>query len=171
MSFLDMLHSWGISDAGLIGTIAFLVSVFIDWRPEFKWSPWRSLIKFLGTQFNSAIDKKMDTVRDEIQVLNEKIDNVQTQLSDHITESEIKSLQDTRRDILEFCNSCMNDRKHTREQFRFVLKQCDQYEEYIEKNNLKNGEITDAIHEIRRLHTKCIQENSFLKEGEVSSHD
>lgn len=168
MSFFDFIHSLGISDFGFWGIVAFLVSVFIDWRPEIKWHPWRSLIKFLGTQFNSAIDAKLDAVRGEIKTLDEKVDKVQTQLSDHITESEIKSLQDTRRDILEFCNSCMNERKHTREQFRFVLKQCDQYEEYIEKNNLKNGEITDAINEIRRLHTKCIQENSFLKEGDLS---
>ncbi len=168
MSFFDFLHSLGISDLGFWGIVAFVVSVFIDWRPEFKWNPWRSLIKFLGSQFNSAIDTKLDTVRGEIKALDEKVDKVQTQLSDHIAESEIKSLQDTRRDILEFCNSCMNDRKHTREQFRFVLKQCDQYEEYIEKNNLKNGEITDAINEIRRLHSKCIRENSFLKEGELS---
>ena len=83
-----------------------------------------------------------------------------------IKESEIKSLEDTRRDILDFSNACMNKRKHTQEQFRFILKRCDEYEKYIEKNHLKNGEIKNAIEEIRRLHKKCLQDNTFLKEGE-----
>ena len=95
-----------------------------------------------------------------------EVGKVQDDLTNHIKESETKSLQDTRRDILDFANSCMNKRKHTQEQFRFVLQQCDEYELYIEKNHLKNGEIKNAIEEIRRLHKKCMQENSFLKEGE-----
>ena len=82
----------------------------------------------------------------------------------------MKSLQDTRRDILEFANSCMNGRKHTMEQFDFVIKQCDEYEMYIKKTDTKNGVIEAAIKEIRRLYEKCRHENSFLKEGE-ESHD
>lgn len=168
MTFQDFLNFIGWKATTFWGVLIFLMSIGIEIIPKIKWSPWSTLIKWIGSRFNDKIDKKMDTVRGEIKELDTKIENVQAQLSEHITESEIKSLQDTRRDILEFCNSCMNNRKHTREQFRFVLKQCDQYEEYIEKNNLKNGEITDAINEIRRLHAKCIQENSFLKEGELS---
>ena len=85
-------------------------------------------------------------------------------LDDHIAESEQKELMDMRRDILDFCNACMNHRKHTKEQFRFVIKECDAYEKYIEDKHVKNGEITAAVKEIRRLFEKCIQENSFLEE-------
>jgi hypothetical protein len=86
-------------------------------------------------------------------------------LDEHIEESKAKELRDTRRDILEFCNACMNRRRHTKEQFEFVLRQCDDYEDYIEKNHVKNGVVAAAIKEIRRLNAKCIQENSYLKEG------
>ena len=47
-----------------------------------------------------------------------------------------------------------------------MLKTCDEYEKYIEDNELKNGEISSAIEEIRRLNIRCRQKNSFLKPGE-----
>lgn len=169
MSFWSLLESIGISQSGFWTILVFLASIFIDWNPGIKWNPWKSLIKFIGSNFNTKIDAKMDVVRGEIKTLNTKIDHVQTRLSEHITESEKKSLEDTRRDILEFANACMNGRKHTKEQFDFMIKKCDSYELYIKKNEIKNGVIEAAIKEIRRLYEKCIQEHSFLKEeGEES---
>ena len=83
-----------------------------------------------------------------------------------IADDEKEKLESQRRDILDFANACMNKRKHTQEQFNFVIKKCDEYETYIETNKVKNGEISSAIEEIRRLYQKCRQEGSFLKEGE-----
>lgn len=167
MTFQEFLSSIGFqNEFSFWALVAFLTSIGIEIIPKFKWNPWSSLFKWIGAAFNSKIDSKMDSLRGELKVLDMKIDHVQQELDKHITDSKTKELEDTRRDILDFCNSCMNQRRHTREQFKFVIKQCDNYEEYIEKNHLKNGEIKDAINEIRRLHTKSIQENDFLKEGE-----
>ena len=167
MTFQEFLSSIGFqSEFSFWSLIIFLTSIGIEIIPSFKWNPWTSLIKWIGSAFNSKIDSKMDSLRGELKVLDMKIDHVQKELDKHVADSKTKELEDTRRDILDFCNSCMNRRRHTKEQFKFVIKQCDNYEAYIEKNNLKNGEIEDAINEIRRLHTKCIQENDFLKEGE-----
>ena len=177
MTFWEMLEAVGISQKAFWTGLIFLSSLFIEWRPEIKWNPWTSLFKWIGSRFNKQIDNKLEEVRGEIKALDTKVESLQTEvgkvqgdLTDHIKESEIKSLQDSRRDILDFANACMNKRKHTKEQFRFILKQCDEYELYIERNHLKNGEIKNAIEEIRRLHKKCMQENSFLKEGE-ENHD
>ena len=173
MSFQEMLDAVGISPQAFWGALVFLSSLFIEWRPEIKWNPWTSLFKWVGSRFNKQIDTKLETVRGEIKVLDKKVDflqnevtKVQDDLSGHIKESEIKSLQDTRRDILDFCNACMNGRKHTKEQFDFVIGQCDEYEKYIEKTKVKNGVIQSAIKEIRRLYDECIQNHTFLKEGE-----
>lgn len=168
MSYQDFLTAIGMKSFTFWGILVFLMSLGIEFTPKIKWNPWTAIFKWIGSRFNSAIDAKMDSVRGELKALDKKVGHLQDELEKHITESKAKELQDTRRDILEFCNSCMNKRRHTREQFRFVLKQCDEYKAYIEKNHLQNGEITDAINEIRRLHAKCIQENDFLKEGEES---
>ena len=164
MTFQDFLNYIGLKATTFWGLLIFLMSIGIEVIPKFKWNPWSTLIKWIGTRFNDKIDKKVDKVREEIKDLDEKIDKVQSQLSNHITESELKTLEDTRRDILEFANACMNGRKHTKEQFEFMIKKCDTYELHIKENKIKNGVIEAAIKEIRRLYDKCIQEHSFLKE-------
>ena len=180
MTFEEFVSSIGLTTTSFWGILIFLMSIGIEIIPKFKWNPWSTLIRWIGSRFNKKIDDKIDAIRGELAVMDkkidyvdQKIDRVQGNLSKHITESEIKSLQDMRRDILEFCNACMNGRKHTQEQFEFVIKQCDAYEKYIENHNrvhtddkIKNGVIETGIKEIRRLYTKCIEEHSFLKEGE-----
>lgn len=167
MTFQEFLSSIGIqSEFSFWTLLIFLTSIGIEIIPTFKWSPWTSLFKWIGSAFNSKIDSKMDSVRGELKVLDTKIDRVQKELDKHIADSKVKELQDTRRDILDFCNSCMNGRKHTKEQYDFMIKQCDIYEKYVRDNDIKNGVIEAAIKEIRRLYDERIQKNDFLKEGE-----
>ena len=162
MTFKEFITSIGFgSGFSFWGVVAFLMSIGIEVIPKIKWKPWSTLLEWIGSKINARTIAKVDE-------LSIKVEAVQNELKKHITDSEDKSLQDIRRDILDFCNSCMNGRRHTKEEFDFVLKQCDEYEIYIEKNKVKNGVISAAIREIRRLNDKCIQENSFLKEGEES---
>lgn len=165
MTFQEFLSAIGLSTTSFWGIVLFLTSIGIDIIPKIKWSPWTTLIKWIGSRFNSKIDSSVDGLRKEIKELDTKIDTVQSELTKHVMESEAKALQDTRRDILDFANACMNGRKHTKEQFDFIIKQCDDYERYIKDNDIKNGVIEAAIKEIRRLYGKCIREHTFLKEG------
>lgn len=162
LGFTNKVTFWGV--------IVFLTSIGIEIFPKIKWNPWSSLIKWIGSKFNDKIDTKIDALNKsmdaKIQSVDNKVDKLQSDLSAHVLESENKNLQDIRRDILNFCNSCMNAQRHTKEQFDFVIHQCDYYERYIQDHDIKNGVIEAAIKEIRRLYEKCIQEHSFLKEGE-----
>lgn len=140
------------------GIILLLLSIGVEFTP-IKWNPWSAILGWIGSKLNSRLNAKLVEI-------DKKVDKLSTDLNDHISESAAKEIKDTRRDILEFCNSCMNGRKHTKEQFEFVIKQCDDYEAYITAHKIKNGVVDAAITEIRRLNLKCIQENSYLKEGE-----
>lgn len=64
----------------------------------------------------------------------------------------IPSHRNYRRDILNFYDACRNGQKHTKEQFDFIIHQCDCYEKYIQDHDIKNGIIEVAIKEIRRLY-------------------
>lgn len=119
---------------------------------KIKVNPWSWLLSRIGKKLNKELD--------------DKITSIEIKLNKHIAEDEREKLEAQRRDILDFANACMNGRRHTQEQFTFVLKKCDEYEDYIEKNKVKNGEISSAIEEIRRLNTRCRQKNSYLKPGE-----
>lgn len=140
------------------GVLILLLSIGVEFTP-IKWNPWSAILGWIGSRLNSRLNSKLSEI-------DTKVDKLSNDLEKHIVESNAKELRDTRKDILNFCNSCMIGQKHTKEQFEFVLKQCDSYEKYIEDNKIKNGVIDAAIKEIRRLNQKCIQENSYLKEGE-----
>jgi len=171
MNFNELINYLGFPNKfSFWSLVAFLTSIGIEIFPKIKWNPWSSLIKWIGSKFNDKIDAKLDQLNlsmdEKIQAVDQKVDKLQSDLSAHVIEAENKNLQDIRRDILDFCNACMNGRKHTKEQFDFVIHQCDYYEKYIHDHDIKNGVIEAAIKEIRRLYEKCIQEHRFLKEGE-----
>ena len=181
MSFHDLVTLIGFTNLKAFwGLVIFAASILIEVTP-LKINPWSSLIKWIGKNFNDKLNKSIDSKVDalgeklsekdrelskKIDDISEKVDTLNNSFRQHITESERKNLQDTRRDILDYCNSCMNGRKHTKEEFDFVISECDYYEKYIQDHDLKNGVIEAAIREIRRLYDKCIQEHSFLSEPE-----
>ena len=137
--------------------LLFLLSVGVEFTP-IKFNPWSAILGWIGSRLNSKLNLKLAEIDKNVTKLSKDLD-------EHIAESKTKELKDTRRDILDFCNSCMTGQKHTKEQFEFVITECDDYEKYIEENKIKNGVVDAAIKEIRRLNQKCIQENSYLKEG------
>ena len=159
MSLQDLLSLTAIKNGLSVGGIVFVVVASLLQVSKININPWDWVLGLIGNKLNNNLKK-------EIQALKKEMNDVASKLDSHISESEAKELQDTRRDILEFANSCMNGRKHTKEQFDFVIAECDAYEKYIEDKDIKNGFITSAIREIRRLNDKCIQTNSFLKERE-----
>ena len=145
----DILVGWK-EEAG-VGLIILLILMSVVQVSKININPWDWVLGLIGKKLNKAIF--------------DKVEEVEKKLDKHIEEDNKAKLEAQRRDILDFANACMNKRRHTQEQFKFVIKKCDEYEKYIEDNHIKNGEITSAIEEIRRLNTKCRQENSFLKPG------
>ena len=173
MTFQEFLQNIGLTELSFWGILVFLMSIGIEIVPKIKWRPWSSLISWIGSRLNKHIDDKLEDVRGdikkvqgEIKAVEIKVDSVQDKLEKHTTESEMKALTDTRKDILDFSNACMNGRKHTQEQYKFMLKKCDRYIKHVKDNNIENGEIENAIEEIKRLHKERLQKNDFLKEGE-----
>lgn len=141
------------------GIVLFILSLIVEFIPKIKFYPWSAIFEWIGSKINKSLSQKLKEI-------DGKVDTLQKDLDKHVAESAEKELKDTRKDILDFCNSCMNGRRHTKEQFEFIIRQCDVYEAYIKNNNIKNGYVDAAIKEIKRLNDKCIQENKYLKEGE-----
>lgn len=162
MNFADFLQKIGLSYTTFWGILAFAMSIGIEVIPKIKWSPWSALFLWIGSKINDKIDRKVSESMKKIESVENKVDKLQNELDSHIRESEDKALQEKRRDILDFSNACLNKRRHTREQFEFIISLCDEYEQYIEDNNIKNGVIESAIRDIRRLYDKCRAERSFL---------
>lgn len=153
MTLHDIINLAALKDGVSIGVVALIILLSLIQVSKIQINPWDKILGWIGDRLNSGIK--------------EKVSEVEKKLDQHIKESEVRDLRDTRQYILDFANSCMYGRKHTQEQFKFVIKKCDEYEEYVEKNRIKNGEITSAIDYIRKLNTKCMENNSFLKDGDI----
>ena len=131
--------------------ILFILMTIVQIAP-IKLNPWDKMLTWLGNHMNADIVKRVDVI--------------EAKLDEHIKESSDERIRKVRADILSFGNSCMNGRSHTKEEFEFVISECDQYERYIESTQSKNGVATVTISEIRRLYKKRLHDNSFLKEGD-----
>jgi len=76
---------------------------------------------------------------------------------------ETHKIESQRYEILDFANSCMNSRKHTKEEFDHIVNVHDDYEKYINENNLSNGQVDIAFSFVKKINQKCMEENDFLK--------
>lgn len=153
MSLYDIFTKMTFKSGLSIGAISLVIILSLIQVSKIQLNPWDAILRWIGNRLNSDIKKK--------------VDEVEKKLDKHILESETKDLRDTRQYILDFANSCMYGRRHTQEQYRFVIKKCDEYEKYVEENRIKNGEIASAILYIRKLYNRCMQNNSFLQEGDL----
>ncbi len=137
--------------------VIFIITSLIQISP-LKLNPWTKLANWLGVSLNKPVMAKIEELSDTIEAVDKKLDT-------HIRESENKSLQDTRSEILSFGSSIISGNNYTKEKFDFMIAKCDQYEEYCKVNQVANGVADATIKEIRRVYSVRLSENSFLKEG------
>ena len=57
-------------------------------------------------------------------------------LKKELTETKV---QNWRWNVLDFANSCRNNRRHSRDEWQHTISQLAEYESYIERNNIING--------------------------------
>ena len=134
------------------GVFLFVLLLTIIQIAPIKINPWDKILVWFGNHMNADIVRRVD-------VIEEKLD-------EHIRDSSEERIRKIRADILDFGNACMNGRPHTKEEFEFVISECDAYEKHIEKMQIRNGVATATIKEVRRLYEKHLRENTFLREGE-----
>lgn len=64
--------------------------------------------------------------------------------------------------ILDFSNSCRNDKKHTKEEWQHVISQIKEYEVFIKERNIENGVIEEEAKYLRMLYAERCIKNDFL---------
>lgn len=149
---MNLIQAMDLKEGASIVVFFLLFLMTIIQIAPIKINPWDKILVWFGNHMNADIVKRVDVIEGK--------------LDEHIKDSSDERIRKIRADILDFGNACMNHRPHTKEEYEFVISECDQYEKHIEKMQMKNGVATATIGEIRRLYEKHLQENSFLKEGE-----
>lgn len=128
-------------------TIIIVVSIFIQITP-IKVNPWSALFKWIGKTITGNACSKIDGLIDKV----EKIEkDVKTNEKDRI-----------RWEILDFANSCRNDRKHTRDEFQHIVALNDKYKRLLKETNDTNGVFEVEYNYIQDLYAERLEKNDFL---------
>lgn len=109
--------------------------------PGIKVQPVRWLLTWLGKQLNKDMQEKLDKLTKDFEA--HKVDS-------------------WRSEILDFSNSCMNRRRHTKEEFDHIISVHDDYAKYVEEKKIENGQVKLAYEYIAELYHRCCEKNSFL---------
>lgn len=77
-------------------------------------------------------------------------------------DSEAKTADRMRWDILSFANSCRRGQEHSKDEWWHCIAQIKEYEEYTQKKGIINGVIEEDSEYLRELYHECNLKNDFL---------
>lgn len=123
------------------GWVIAIFCVFFEIAP-IKLHPITWLLGWLGKKLTGDIRKDIADLREDV---------------DRQRMSTIRSL------VLDFSNSCLNGRLHTKEEFDHVIAENGNYEDLVTKYKEKNEVYTEAYSYILRTYRKCLDGHLFLK--------
>lgn len=138
-----------------------------------KLDPWTELGKFfrwllgrVGRAANSSVLSKLDEVAHAQQEAQEKLENLEARLDKHILTDARRDADKHRMEILQFNNTLLRNRKHTKEEFIEILSEIDAYEDYCEKDkDYPNNRAVLAIENIREVYKERLKKHDFLEDG------
>lgn len=151
---IQQLMEMIVADRGPIFLVCLIILTLLQIAP-IKINPWSAIFKWLGKQLNTDVIKK--------------IDDVEKRLDEHVKDSLENELKARRVSILDFSSSIIRGVNYHREKFDFMIKECDSYEEYCKKNDIKNGVAEASIAEIRRIYQEHLRNADFLIEKSQST--
>ena len=84
-----------------------------------KINPWSTLFRWIGKAINGE--------------LKEQLSDLSSDVSELKSDFEMKKAEDMRWEILEFANTCRIGNEHSKDEWRHVMNQVSEYEEYTER--------------------------------------
>ena len=123
-------------------------SLFIQISP-IKINPWSAILKWIGKTITGDACSKID-------VLISRVDNIEK----NVIENEKDRI---RWEILDFDNSCHNEKKHTKDEFEHIVTLNKKYKNLLKESNDENGVFEAEYEYIQDLYKERLEKNDFLK--------
>lgn len=83
--------------------------------------------------------------------------------------NDMQTVMQIKAHVLDFANSCMNKRKHTKQDFDNIIAENAQYEDLIKKYKLKNNVYKEDFEFIMKCYHKCQEDGTFLTESDADA--
>lgn len=128
-------------------TFIIIISIFIQITP-IKINPWSALFQWIGKAITGNTCGKIDGLINKVESLE---NDIKTNEKDRI-----------RWEILDFANSCRNERRHTRDEFQHIVALNDKYKKLLKETNDRNGVFEVEYNYIQDLYAERLEKNDFL---------
>lgn len=100
------------------------------------------------------------------------LDRIEKKLDAHIFMDDRRMAASHRARILHFNNELLRDIDHTHEEFREVLAEIDDYEDYCGKHpDYPNNRAVLAVENIREVYKERLKQRDFLQESSAAKHE
>lgn len=113
------------------------------------------------TRTVSKVDEMIRGTRENCEKLKTRLDEMDeaTQKS-----NDMQTIRQIRAHVLDFANSCMNKRKHTKLEFENIIEENKQYKALVKKYKIENDVYKEDYEFIMKIYHRCQDEGSFLNE-------
>ena len=98
----------------------------------------------------------------------ENCEKLQSRLDDVELSNDMQTVRQIKAHVLDFANSCLNHRRHTKKDFDNIIKENEEYETLCKKHNLKNDVYTEDYAYIMKIYHRCQDKDDFLRDNEVA---
>lgn len=83
--------------------------------------------------------------------------------------NDMQTVRQIKAHVLDFANSCLNKRRHTKQDFENIIVDDEEYQRLAKKYKLVNGVYKEDFDFIMKCYHKCQDEGSFLKESDADA--
>ena len=135
-----------------------LFCVFFEIAP-IKLHPISSFLGWLGRKLTSGIVKDIADLKSDT---DENFRKMQNRLDANEKAIDMQRIASIRSLVLDFANSCLSNREHTKEEFDHILAENKVYETLVKKYKVENEVYSEAYAYIKRTYRYCLDRRKFL---------
>lgn len=135
-----------------------ILCTFFEIAP-IKIHPITAILGWLGKKLTGSIKKDIDDLKKDT---DKNYNKLQARMDETEKAVDMQRIEDIRSSVLDFANSCLNHRKHTKEEFDHILQKNVTYEKLVEKYGIDNEVYTESYNYIKRIYRKLLDSKTFL---------
>ena len=119
-------------------------------------------------QMRQNFDTKTNDLKNDLDAFKEKAKenykSLETRMGNMEESNDMQTIRQIKAHVLDFANSCLNGRKHTKQDFENIIKENEDYESLVSKYGLRNDVYTEDYKYIMKIYHTCQEKHSFLKD-------